>query len=212
VSPAALVVIAALLNGKTPPGYTAKDKFAGTVIVGATAVPVRLAVCGLLVALSVTVSVAVRVPAAVGVKVTLIVQLAPAASELPQLFDSAKSPGLVPVIATLAMVAGPVPVLVSVTTWSGPVTPTPWLVANVTLAVDRLATGGTVVAAKVVVSDVLFVTTACSVWPLNCEPRVQVTLATPLALVVTTPLPGVVVPVPPVTLNVTETLETALPY
>src|SRR5437762_3294529 len=37
--------------------------------------PVRLAVCGLPVALSVTESVAVRVPVAVGLNVTLIVQL-----------------------------------------------------------------------------------------------------------------------------------------
>jgi len=53
---------------------------------GPTPVPVRLAVCGLFVALSVTLSVAVRVPAAVGLKVTLIVQFAPAATLAPQLF------------------------------------------------------------------------------------------------------------------------------
>ena len=50
----------------------------------ATPVPVRLAVCGLPVALSVTVTVPVREPAAVGVKVTLIEQLPPAATEAPQ--------------------------------------------------------------------------------------------------------------------------------
>src|SRR5450432_1259936 len=50
----------------------------------AVPVPVRLAVCGLPAALSVTVTVPVRVPAAVGVKVTLMEQLAPAATELPQ--------------------------------------------------------------------------------------------------------------------------------
>ena len=42
--------------------------------------PVRLTVWGLPVALSVRVTAAVRVPLAVGVKVTLIVQLAPAAT------------------------------------------------------------------------------------------------------------------------------------
>ena len=47
--------------------------------------PVRLAVCGLPVALSVTETVAVRVPVAVGLNVTLIVQLPAAATELPQL-------------------------------------------------------------------------------------------------------------------------------
>ena len=63
--------------------------------------PVRFAVWGLLVALSLTSSVALRVPVAVGVKVTLIVQVAPAARVDPQLFICAKSPLLVPVIATL---------------------------------------------------------------------------------------------------------------
>src|SRR5258706_15666750 len=47
----------------------------------AVPVPVRLAVCGLPAALSVKVVVPVRVPAAVGVKVKLMGQFAPAASE-----------------------------------------------------------------------------------------------------------------------------------
>ena len=47
--------------------------------------PVRLAVCGLPEALSATESVAVRVPVAAGLNVTLIVQLPAAATELPQL-------------------------------------------------------------------------------------------------------------------------------
>ena len=46
--------------------------------------PVRLTVCGLPAALSVIVTLAVLVPVAVGVNVTLIVQLAPAGTELPQ--------------------------------------------------------------------------------------------------------------------------------
>jgi hypothetical protein len=46
-------------------------------------VPVRLAECGLPLALSVTVIVPVRVPVAVGVNVTLIEQLALAAKVLP---------------------------------------------------------------------------------------------------------------------------------
>jgi hypothetical protein len=48
-------------------------------------VPDRLAVCGLPVAMSVILSAAVRAPLAEGVKVMLIVQLAPDATELPQL-------------------------------------------------------------------------------------------------------------------------------
>jgi hypothetical protein len=47
-------------------------------------IPVRLTFCGLPAALSVTLSAAVRVPLAVGPNVTLIVQLPPAANELPQ--------------------------------------------------------------------------------------------------------------------------------
>jgi hypothetical protein len=47
-------------------------------------VPERLTVCGLPLALSEMLSEAVSVPAMEGVNVTAIVQLAPAASELPQ--------------------------------------------------------------------------------------------------------------------------------
>ena len=51
---------------------------------GALPVPVRFTVCGLLVALSVMVTEAERDPGTVGAKVTLIVQLLPAATGLPQ--------------------------------------------------------------------------------------------------------------------------------
>ena len=47
-------------------------------------VPVRVAVCGLPVALSVTATAAVRIPEAAGVNVTLIVQVDPAARLEPQ--------------------------------------------------------------------------------------------------------------------------------
>jgi hypothetical protein len=50
------------------------------------AVPVKLIVWGLPLALSVMVSEALRDPVAVGVNVTMIVQLAPAKTLLPQLF------------------------------------------------------------------------------------------------------------------------------
>jgi hypothetical protein len=51
---------------------------------GAVAVPVRETVCGLPAALSVTLTAAVRVPVAVGLNVTLVVQLLPAAKLAPQ--------------------------------------------------------------------------------------------------------------------------------
>jgi CRISPR/Cas system-associated exonuclease Cas4 (RecB family) len=47
-------------------------------------VPVKATVCGLPLALSFTVSVPVLAPVAVGVKVTLMVQVAPAATLVPQ--------------------------------------------------------------------------------------------------------------------------------
>jgi hypothetical protein len=54
---------------------------------GSEPVPVRLTDCGLPAALSVIVRAALRVPVAVGVNVTLMLQLAPAATLVPQLFD-----------------------------------------------------------------------------------------------------------------------------
>jgi len=78
--------------------------------------PERLTACGLPKALSVKVSDAVRLPLAVGAKVTLIVQLAPGASEPPQVLAWAKSPVLAPVSATLAMLSVALPLLPRVTT------------------------------------------------------------------------------------------------
>src|SRR6266699_802376 len=66
-------------------------------------VPDTPEVWGLLLALSVTVNVALRDPVAVGVKVTLIVQFAPAATLEPQLLVCPKSPGLAPVKVMLVM-------------------------------------------------------------------------------------------------------------
>src|SRR5207244_8439377 len=76
-------------------------------------VPDNATFCGLPAALSLMLSAALRVPLAVGLKLTLIVQLAPAANELPQLVVREKSPALVPVIAMLLMVKLVVPTFVS---------------------------------------------------------------------------------------------------
>ena len=76
-----------------PDGSTARSPYCP--------VPVSAIVCGLLLALSVTVSVAVRVPVAPGVKVREIVQLDLAATLPPHVFVSAKSPGSAPVNAML---------------------------------------------------------------------------------------------------------------
>lgn len=99
-------------------------------------VPVRLMVCGLLLALSVMVTVPVRVPVAVGWKVTLMVQLPPAVTEPPQLLVWAKSP----LIATLVIVRAVVPLLVRVEVKALLVCPTVVL-GKVREAGDTLAVG-----------------------------------------------------------------------
>jgi len=76
-----------------------------------TPVPVRLTVCGLLLASSFTVTVPLRVPVVVGLKLTLMVQLAPGARLFPQLLLSRKL-----VLAEIPLIFKvPLPVLVSVT-------------------------------------------------------------------------------------------------
>lgn len=101
-----------------------------------TPVPERLTACGLPAALSVMESVPLRVPEAVGVKVTLMVQWAPAATDDPQLFVCAKSP-LAAMLVTLRVAP---PVLESVTACAALVVPTVWLV-NVRVEGETPATG-----------------------------------------------------------------------
>src|SRR5947209_3588111 len=83
-----------------------------------TPVPVSDTDCGLPAASSVMVTVAVRALAAVGVKVRLRTQLAPAASVAPLMQvvpeASAKSPALAPPSTAVAMLRGAVPLLVRV--------------------------------------------------------------------------------------------------
>jgi hypothetical protein len=138
------------------------------VIVGATAdavpVPVSDIVCGLFGALSVRVSAPVRVPAAVGVNFTLIVQLAPAATVLPQVPTPAnpKSPLMLVVKVTVVVV-----LLVAVTNCPALLVPTAWL-PKVNEVGDRLkpAAEFTVsVAALLVALPVELLTTT-----LNCVP------------------------------------------
>jgi hypothetical protein len=93
----------------------------------ATPVPLSATVCGEAGALSVTETLAPRDPAALGVKVTEIEQLEPAASVeglSGQVFVCAKSPAFVPVIPIELIVRAPVPVLVRVTLCAELVVPT----------------------------------------------------------------------------------------
>ena len=78
----------------------------GVTIGRPTPVPLRETSCALLGALSVIVSRPVRAPATVGVKETLIVQLPAAATELPQLFVSVKSPLATILVTDIALLAG----------------------------------------------------------------------------------------------------------
>src|SRR2546429_7618317 len=100
---------------------------------GALPVPDGLPVCGLPAALSVMVIAPVRVPVAVGVKVTLMAQLAPAATDVPQVLVCMKSP-LATMLVTLSAT---VPVLVSVTDCATLVVLRFWL-PNVRLLGERL--------------------------------------------------------------------------
>ncbi len=79
-------------------------------------------------ALSVTVSVAVRLPIPVGLKVTETRQVPATATVPEQLFVVAKSVAFVPLITTLAIVSGPLPELLSVNVWALLVLPTFWSV------------------------------------------------------------------------------------
>lgn len=86
-------------------------RLVGFTVSGASPVPVSLTSCGLVLALSLKVSAPVTAPKALGLNVTLTVQLLPAASELPQLLVSLKSP-----LATIEPIDnGPEPEFVSLT-------------------------------------------------------------------------------------------------
>ena len=67
-------------------------------------VPLNAAVCGLDPALSATDTVALRAPVAVGIKVTVMMQLCFGSTDVPQLLVCAKSVGFVPVMVRLVMV------------------------------------------------------------------------------------------------------------
>jgi hypothetical protein len=107
-----VIVPAALL---VPTAWFAKERLLGEKLTaGAVPVPERLAVWGLPLALSMTVSEAARLPLAEGVKVTLSVQFAPTATELPQVSVCAKSLALAPVIARLEILKAAFPRLLRV--------------------------------------------------------------------------------------------------
>src|SRR5580658_744192 len=80
----------------------------------AVPVPVRISFCGLVTSLSVTVTLALRVPRAAGVNVTVMEQLEFGARLLPQVLVSLKSERSVPPTAILVIVMAVLPRLVMV--------------------------------------------------------------------------------------------------
>jgi hypothetical protein len=104
-----------------------KDKLVGDAVTlpeAAVPSPVRATCCGLLPALSVKFSVAVRVPVAVGLKMMFAVQLEEAPRVEPHvLLKTSKSVALVPVKPMLLMVIAVLPELVRVTTFCPPALP-----------------------------------------------------------------------------------------
>jgi len=109
----------------TPTVVLAKLSEAGLKEIAGTPTPVpeRATVCGEPEPLSATLTEAVRDPVAVGLKATLIVQLLPTATVVPQLLVWLKSPGLPPVSETVTPVNGAVPELVSFTLCAAVVVP-----------------------------------------------------------------------------------------
>ncbi len=148
VKPAPGVMV--IVEVADPPGLTdACDRVPALSVKVATAVPVRLTVCELPAALSVIVMVAVRLPVAVGAKVTVIVHLAPAATEV-QVLVSLKSPASVPESATFETVRLVTsPLFVMVTVCAALLVPTAWL-ENVRVVADREAAAAVAVPVRLI--------------------------------------------------------------
>lgn len=91
----------------------------------AVPVPVSAIDCGEPATLSVMDREALRVPAAVGLKVMPMAQLPPAATAVVQVLEATvKSPAFVPLTATVETVKGAVPVFFIVNVWAGLAVPT----------------------------------------------------------------------------------------
>jgi hypothetical protein len=102
-----------------------KVRLAGVTLArGALPVPVRYAVCGLLVALSLMENVAVWVPGVLGANAKLNLHVLPAGTELPQVPVTANSPGLAPENAALVMVRAAFPEFLRFRAWDLLVEPT----------------------------------------------------------------------------------------
>jgi len=106
----------------TPVATVPKLKLTGASL-AVVPVPFSAAVCGLPVALSATLTDALRAPTAVGANFTLMVHVAAAASEAPHVCVWEKFAAFVPAIVIDVMVIAAVPVFLSVNTFAALVTP-----------------------------------------------------------------------------------------
>jgi hypothetical protein len=146
----------------------------------AVPLPVNATLCGLPAALDGMPSVALRAVSAAGVKVTLIVQFAPGATDAPLQFVDANSPALVPVTVIVPRVRVALPVFEIATVFAALVVPTTWLL-NASVVVVRAAAG---VGADTPVPVRLTVLVAGdALWPI-----VTVALRTPMAIGLNTAL------------------------
>jgi hypothetical protein len=136
-----LVKVISLAVLVVPRDWVPKANLVGEkVAVDFAPVPVSVTLCGLTEESYKRVTEAVRDPIAVGWKITLIAQLAPAATMDPQLLVCAKSLGFVPASAMLEMLKSALPALVRVMVWGGLKAPMGWL-SIVMLVVERLGAG-----------------------------------------------------------------------
>ena len=104
---------------------------------GAMPVPERLTVCGLPAALSANTIEAVRVPAELGLKVTVSLHWSEGASAEPQLLDRLKSPALDPLTSMLERVRLALPLLASVADKGALAMPTSWLAKSIVVGLKE---------------------------------------------------------------------------
>ncbi len=107
-------------------------------------------------------SVAMRSPVVLGRKARLIVQVAPAASDVPQLLDWVNLPAYVPETATLVITKDEPPVFVRATCWAGLVVLTT-TDPNATLLAETPHTAGLCVAERATVLEAERTTSAIMV-------------------------------------------------
>jgi hypothetical protein len=152
VTPPVLVNVTDCEELDVPTGSLPKDKLVAEseTAAGLTPVPVRVIDCGDPAALSVMVMAAVSAPKTVGLKWPWMVQLAPDATEAPQLFPNAKEDAFVPVTAMLEMVRVAPPVLVNVTDCEALDVPTGSLPKDKLVAESETAAGLTPVPVRVI--------------------------------------------------------------